>query len=317
MSVPRIARFLSEHPWAIRESMMDTIVEIVRMRAAGVELTADEIRARVGAAKSKPTSGAQGALAILPLQGVIGPKMNLFMEISGGTSLDMFMSEFRQYRDDAAVGAILCIVDSPGGSVFGLREAFDEIFASRSVKPTVALVQYTCASAALYLASAFERIVSTPSGEIGSIGTLMVHEDWSKANEMAGVRPTYIVYGKYKAEGHSDAPLSDDTLAYYTDQARIWGEDFEKAVAKGRGVSVATVRKDFGQARMLLAKDALEVKLIDDIATYEEVTQKLVSKRGFRSEVVFDEIHAHTDRAAIDALETGTPPSWMTDVQLG
>ena len=277
---PRATSFLCSQPWAIREATMDTIVEILGMRAAGVQLTEQEVQARLGAAAPRSGSNRQGTVGVLPLQGVIGPKMNMFMAISGGTSIELFMKEFRQLRDDPTVDAILCDVDSPGGSVFGLREAFDEIYASRGAKPSVAMVRYTCASAALFLASAFGKIVSMPSGEIGSIGTLMVHADWSKANETAGVKPTYITYGKYKAEGNPDEPLSDETLAYYKEQAAIWGRDFEAAVAKGRGVSVETVRKDFGQARMLLAKDALKVGLIDDILTFEEVTHKLASKRS-------------------------------------
>lgn len=268
---PRTTSFLSSHPWAIRESAMDTIVEIVRMRAAGVELTQPEIHARLGAAPKRAGLTPQGNAAVLPLQGVIAPKMNMFVDISGGTSLEVFMRDFRQYRDDPEVNVIICDIDSPGGSVFGLREAFDEIYASRGTKPMVAMVRYTCASAALFIASAFERIVSMSSGEVGSIGTMMVHWDESKANEMAGVRPTYVTYGRYKAEGNPDQPLSEETLAYLTEQAAIWGKDFEAAVAQGRGVSMAKVRKDFGQARMLLAKDALAVGLIDGIQTFDEV----------------------------------------------
>ena len=313
---PRAKRFLTERPWAIRESMMDVIIEIANMRANGVAFTKEEIQARVGAAKERQAAPKQGAIAVLPLQGVIGPRMNLFMDISGGTSLEEFMQDFRAFRDDASVSAIICDIDSPGGSVFGLREAFDEIYAARGTKPMVAMVRYTCASAALFIASAFERIVSMPSGEIGSIGTLMVHEDRSEANKADGVKLTYITYGKYKGEGNPDEPLSDETLEYYRQQAAHWGQDFEAAVAKGRGVSVAAVRKDFGQARMLLAKDAKAVGLIDDIMTFEQLTAKVSSKRGFRSEVV-DELHEHADRAVVDSVSAADQSSWMTDVQLG
>jgi signal peptide peptidase SppA len=244
-------------------------------------MSQDEIRARIGAARDNgERTGA--AVAVLPLQGVIGPKMNMFMEISGGTSIEQFMRSFRELRDDPSVTAIVCDVDSPGGSVFLLREAFDEIFAARAVKPTVAVVRPICGSAALFIASAFEEIVCTPSGEVGSIGCYMVHEDWSKANEMAGVKPTYISYGDHKVEGNPDEPLSDEALSYLTASVTEFGQDFEKAVAKGRGVSVNYVRENFGQGRMLTAKQAKAAGLVDRVATFEETLARLTSGRGAR-----------------------------------
>lgn len=316
----RTARFISQQPWAIRESTMDIMMDLLRMRQSGITLTKEEVQARLGAAAARPPAVAGAAVAILPLEGVIAPKMNMFMEISGGTSLELFLKQFRQFRDDPAVAAIVVPVESPGGSVFGLREAFDEIYASRDVKPMVAVVHYQCASAALFLASAFPRIVCSPSGEIGSIGTLMVHEDWSKANEMMGMKPTYITYGKYKGEGNVDTPLSEETLQYYTEQAAIWGQDFEKAVAKGRGVSLATVRKDFGQARMLLAKEALEVGLVDEIATFDAVVAKLAGRGrsgGARAVETVPPLTATADDSRCGACHGSglAPERFMSDPQ--
>jgi capsid assembly protease len=200
--------------------------------------------------------------------------------ISGGTSLASFMTKFRQYRDDASVSAILCDIDSPGGSVFMLRESFDEILKAREVKPIVAVVNPSCCSAAYYLACAFSEIVCTPSGEVGSVGCFMVHEDWSQANEQMGVKPTYVAYGKFKTEANPDEPLEDEARTYLQSLVDAFGGDFVKAVAKGRGKTVSDVTSDFGQGRVLLAKQALEVGMVDRIDTFENVLGRMVSRRG-------------------------------------
>ena len=109
------------------------------------------------------------------------------------------------------------------------------------------------ASAAYWIASACDELVVTPSGSVGSIGVLAVHTDRSAANEEEGIKPTYVAYGKYKAEFNPDNPLSDEALAELQSQVDEAGETFVKAVAKQRGCSQTKVREEFGQGRMCRA----------------------------------------------------------------
>lgn len=276
--IRRVSQFVSTQIWALREATLDVIVEVLRMRSVGIALSKEEVQARIGAA-STPSVRQQGSVAILPLCGVISPKINAMTEISGGTSLDRWMAQFRQTRDDAGVGAIVIDADSPGGSVFAVPEAADEIYRSRSAKPIVAVVNPECGSAALWIAAACGEVVCTPSGSVGSLGVFCCHEDWSKANETIGVKPTYISAGPYKVEGNPNNPLSDDTLAFLQSQVDAVYETFLKSVARGRGVTPAKARSDFGGGRMMLAKDALAAGLIDRIDTLDNVVARMVGGR--------------------------------------
>ena len=281
-TVRHVGRFINQTFWAIREATLDIVVEIVRMRAAGITMSADEVRARIGAAEPpRPVAvnAGGGTVAILPLCGVIGPKMNAFTQISGGTSLDKFMSRFRTYRDDPSVSAIVIDADTPGGSVYGVPEAADEIFASRGAKPIVAVVNPSCASAGLWITAQCSRVVCTPSGDYGSLGVFVVHEDWSKANEQMGYKPTYISFGEYKTEGNPDEPLADETRAYLQQQVDKVGKSFITAVARGRGVEFAKVRDTYGKGRMIMAGDALKIGMVDEINTIENVVAKLLGGR--------------------------------------
>jgi signal peptide peptidase SppA len=312
--VRRVSRFANNQVWAIREATLDIMVEVLRMRAAGITLSKEEIQARIGAAAS-PGSGQRGAVAVLPLYGVIAPKMNAMTEISGGTSLDVWLSQFRAFRDDASISAIVFNVDSPGGSAFGVPEAFAEIFKARDIKPIVAVVNPECGSAALWIAAAAGEIICTPSGDIGSLGVFVCHEDWSKANDMMGMKPTYIKAGEYKTEGNSDEPLSDDTVAYYQGLVDTIYADFLKAVAKGRGVTVAKAKADFGQGRMLLAKDALAAGLIDRIGTLEETVARLSSGKT-RSTMSAAALAPALEAAQVQTEEPSTPEPTTAEADL-
>ena len=75
---------------------------------------------------------------------------------------------------------ILFDVDSPGGGVEGVPELADEIYNSRGRKRIISASNSMAASAAYWIASAAGEMVVTPSGNVGSIGVFMAHEDFRK-----------------------------------------------------------------------------------------------------------------------------------------
>jgi capsid assembly protease len=312
-SVPRIARYVSGQAWAIQPHKLDVICEILAMRAQGITLSTEEIQARIGAA-ARPTTNRTGAVAVIPLYGVLAQKINSLTAISGGTSLDVFLASVRQAVDDPGVSAIVIDGDSPGGVVEGCPETFAAISQMRGIKPIVAVANPSLASAAYWIACAADEIVCTPSGAVGSIGVFAIHEDLSQQNEMVGYRPTYISAGTYKTELSPDGPLSADARAYLQGQIdQVYGR-FTRAVAQGRGVSVDTVRADFGQGRMLLASDALAVKMIDRIDTLDATIARLA--RGAKATagrqtsasvvVAIDAAQSHETPTLLEALETAS-----------
>lgn len=111
--------------------------------------------------------------------------------------------------------------------------------------------------------------MASPSSLVGSIGVYAVHEDWSEAMAQAGVQPTLIKAGKYKAEGIDFQPLSDDARAHIQESVDDSYDMFVTAVSKGRGVPPATVRSGYGEGRVLTAKRAKAEGLVDRIDTIE------------------------------------------------
>lgn len=287
MRYAHVLRFLHETPWAILPSTLGVMKAIARDRALVGKLSADVIQARLAEADARAAaSGRQVAgdapptIAILPIYGVLAPKMSYFDEISGGASTERLMQQFQQLVDDPAIADVLLDFHTPGGSVYQSEEFAQVIYNARGKKRVVGVANCVAASLGYYLLSQCEEVVVTPSGEVGSIGVILEHDDWSKHLEAAGVKVTLITAGDWKGVGNPYEPLSEADLEYFQGEVNRYNAMFVKAVARGRGVDVATVNDTFGQGRMFGAKDAVALKMADRVETIDDTIRRLAGKKG-------------------------------------
>jgi signal peptide peptidase SppA len=279
---PHIVRFITQHPWAILPEKLDAIAEFLSHRLVNLEPPQRQqvLAALPVSAAAAPSFTRAGAVAVLPVMGVIAKRLDMFSEISGGFSIERWQQSFRQAVADPDVGSILLHVHSPGGSVYGVQEAADEILAARGQKKIVAIADDLAASAAYWIASAADEIVVTPSGEVGSIGVVAMHVDYSKRLENEGIAVTFIHAGENKVEGNPYQPMAEDALAFAQSRVDDYYRAFTKAVARGRGISVAEVNKNFGQGRVFGSEHAKSVGMVDRIATMAETIERLQPRRA-------------------------------------
>jgi signal peptide peptidase SppA len=265
--------------WAIEQGKLDDICAFLEFKVAGgvpEEHLLAGIRAanEISAAKlQKVTASTPGSVSVLPLYGLIMPRAGMMGDISGprGTSLDQFKQQFRQAMNDPSVKAIVIDVDSPGGSVQGVDELASEIHAARGKKEVTAVVSGICASAAYYLASGAAKIVASPSSQVGSIGVYGALRDDTVKNEKDGVKHTVVIYGANKALGDPRTPTTQAAVDDLQESVDSYGGMFDAAVARGRKVTQAHVRENYGQGKMFLAKKAKQLGMVDDIGTLDDV----------------------------------------------
>lgn len=267
------ARFFN-HPWAIAHDKLQEIAGFVELKLSGEAVGDEAIQAAIGQRRGAEQTRA-GAIAILPISGILAPKMNMMMQMSGGTSLDILTKRFRALVDDTSVGAIILDIDSPGGSVEGLPEFAAEVFNARSKKKIVAIANTMAASAAYWIGTAADEFVAMKSSWVGSIGVFMMHRDFSAKMETEGIKTTMISAGKFKAEGNEFEPLTDEARAHMQENADQFFNMFVNDVARNRGVSADDVRDGFGQGRVLVAELALKENMIDGIETLDELIARM------------------------------------------
>lgn len=267
--------------WLLEENKARQLLEVLRIRANGGRIPAAEVRRVV--AQAKQNRGPQltnGKVAVLPVYGVVAPRMTMMTRMSGGTAAEELGNNIVALAADPSVSAIVLDVDSPGGAATGIPELAAKIRAAAEQKRIIAMVNHLAASAAYWIASQASEIVSSPSGEVGSIGVYMVHFDESEMYADAGIKPTIVRAGKYKAEGNPFEPLGDEAKAAMQATIDDWYSQFVGAVAKGRGVSAKEVRDSYGQGRVVSSTQALKSGMIDRIDTMDNLLTELTGGAG-------------------------------------
>ena len=279
LKYPLVAQLVFGEPWALKPEVYQTICELVRFRGAGGILTAEEIQDRIGAAPVRRGSARTGAVAVMPLHGVLVQRLGVLTATSGGTGLDAFGVAFRQMVADPDVGAVVLDVASPGGAVAGVQELWQTIIDARGTKPIVAVANSLAASAAYWIATAADEIVMTPGGEVGAIGVFTAHEDVSEAQAKDGVKTTLISAGRKKVEDSPFAPLTEEARADIQAKVDTFYDMFVGAVARGRGVDKSEVVQGFGEGGTVLARDAVRMKMVDRVDTLQGTIDRLVGTR--------------------------------------
>lgn len=277
-----LAEFMAT-PWALMPERLNAMHGVITRWSVG-GAASDETMHRIQTervlrdTRRQMTSAiSSGGIAVLPLYGVVTQRGNMVGDVSGPGSIStqQFASALRSALADDTVSQILIDIDSPGGSVYGIAELADEIVSARSQKPVIAVANSLAASAAYWIGCSASEFYVTPGGEVGSIGVWQAHFDQSQALATEGVKPTLISAGKYKVEGNPYVPLDEDAQAFMQSRVNDYYATFTKAVARGRGVSIAQVRDGMGQGRVLGADAALAQNMVDGVATFDDVVRKM------------------------------------------
>jgi capsid assembly protease len=273
---PEVARLhaaVRHSPLALREKELPALRALFDQVAGGQVASPDQLAGAFGSGPSPERQPGPRGVAVIPVAGLIVQHPSIFTRYGLAVSTEELVAQVRAAVADAAIRAIVLSIESPGGFTYGVSEAAAAIRGLREQKPISAVANSYAASAAYWLASAASELVVTPSGDVGAIGVFAVHEDWSRAYEKAGVKPTLVRAGKYKAEFSDLVPLTDDARAELQRTVEASFETFITDVALGRRVSAATVREGFGQGRMVSAQRAVRLGMADRVASLSEVVQ--------------------------------------------
>ncbi len=264
--------FLKNTHWAILPEYLDTVDQIISAKLNGEKLDLDAIEAYTG--KKLDNHRLQyeiiDGVAVIPVIGAIGKRMNMFTRLSGGASTELVRKDMSEAINDRQVRAIVLNVDSPGGTVDGTVELADWIHAQRGNKPIYAYANGQMASAAYWIGAAADKIFGYSSAQIGSIGVVGTHYDYSVRDESRGVKRTMVTAGKYKRIAADNEPLTEEGQQYLQSAVDKCYSLFVEGIATCRGVAVDKVITDMADGRIFLAKEALERGMIDTIGTLED-----------------------------------------------
>ena len=267
-------------PWAIQPEIHSEILKIYAAHARNEQIDIAAVEARIGKPLANEPQGysVQNGVAVIPIHGVIGKRMNMFSQISGGASTQLIERDVKNALADSKVNSILLHIDSPGGTVDGTQNLASVIREARTQKPVMTFADGTIASAAYWIGSAADEIVSaSDTTQIGSIDVVATHVDQSKAEEMQGIKITEVTHGKYKRIASNSAPLSAEGKDYIQNQVGQLYSIFVDEVAQNRKTDSATVMERMADGRVFLSKEAMRRGMIDHVATLETTINNMAT----------------------------------------
>lgn len=217
-------------------------------------------------------------VAVIPVIGSLVRRKTMMDAFSGLTSYGDVAKCLRCAGDDPRVRGVLLQVDSFGGEASGVFELCDEIYAFRGKKPIWAVADVDALSAGYAILCQADRVLVAPSGSAGSIGAVAVHCERSQFNEAMGYTYTVFRAGARKAELNSLEPVTKAAAEKVSASLAKVRESFIASVVrarKGSGLTAKSVRD--GEGQFYDADDALRLKLVDGLQTYEAAFAELAA----------------------------------------
>lgn len=264
-------------PWAILPEQLLELQGIYATHLRGDKIDIAAIEARLGrtlAAEQQQYQLGDGGVAVLRASGVMAPKANLFMQVSGGISTQMLTKQFDSMAADPRVRAVVFAPDSPGGNVLGVPAAGKALANLASLKPTVTVVEGCMASAMYWVGSASNAVFI--DGETDVVGSLGVVQRLSW--EPATPNSMELVRGKYKRSSVNGKGPSAEFLAQAEANLDYLYSILVDAVALHRGTTSDLVLEHMADGRVFTGQQAINAGLVDGVSTVDAMVEQLATK---------------------------------------
>lgn len=220
-------------------------------------------------------------IAIVPVRGSLISSETWFSRLFGMSSYEGIKRMVGQASEDEAVDRIVLDINSPGGTSEGVDEA--GLFIKQidsDIKPVHAYTSGAMNSAAYWLGSACRDITCTRMSQIGSIGVVTIHQEYSKNLKDRGIETTIFRDGKYKAKPNPYEKLTKEDITRMNSSLKILGDFFLDWVSQERGFDRNTVRASVGEGAVFFGSEGVENGLADRLMFFDDFIQRLIKLEG-------------------------------------
>lgn len=248
----------------------DRLARAGRIAASGdsglrASILADDVGTRARGAGRRLYRLHEG-VAVIEVTGTLVHRGDYIGESSGTTSYEGLAAQVTAAAGDPTVKGIALEIDTFGGEVAGAFDLADAIRTARAHKPVRAFVAEAALSAGYVLAAQAGRIVLPRTGEVGSIGVLTIHADYSQRLADEGVAVTLIYAGAHKVDGNPYEALPEAVRADLQGRVEHARTLFAETVAAGRGGRLGAQAALATEAQVFQGAEAVAAGLADEVA---------------------------------------------------
>lgn len=220
-------------------------------------------------------------IATIPVTGPLESRRSFVGEAFGMASYEAIGNAFDAAMAEESIGTIVLRAYTPGGMVHGCPELANKIYQARGRKQIIGVADFMAASGGYWLLAACDRIIASPSADVGSVGVITERIDMTQALKNEGVKVDVFrsSVSPYKGEGNEMESMTEEAKARVQSRVDSIAGRFVSDLAKFRGVSVDHVKEYFGKGQLLGADDAKKAGMVDEIMPYDAVIGKLLAGR--------------------------------------
>jgi protease IV len=185
----------------------------------------------------------------------------------------------KRLADDDHVKAVIVFVNSPGGTTSGGEAVYEALRLIAKRKPVAAQFGTVAASAAYIAGLGTDYIVTRGNTITGSIGVIMQWPEVSELLAKLGIKMNEIKSGPLKASPSPFQPIDEaarQVAQQMIDEGQRW---FLGLVASRRGIDTGAV-PGLEQGRIFSGREAVSLKLVDEVGGEAEVVRWLEEKRS-------------------------------------
>lgn len=187
--------------------------------------------------------------------------------------------QFKKYRENKSIKAIVFRVESPGGGVAASQEIYEEVRKTReSGKPVVVSMGSVAASGGYYVSCGASRIVANPGTLTGSIGVIFQYLHAEQLLEKIGVDAATYKTGRFKDAGSPFRKPTEDDKRFFDQLLGDVYEQFVQVVTTERKLDRKAVLK-YADGRVFTGRQAVEWGFVDTLGTYEDAVD-IAAKLG-------------------------------------
>lgn len=176
---------------------------------------------------------------------------------------------------------IILYVNSPGGGVYESDELYLKLkdYKEETGRPVWTYMSNQACSGGYYISMASDKIYANRNCWTGSIGVITSLTNVKGLYDKLGIQEIDITSGPNKAMGSAGMEMTEEQKEIFQGLVDEAYEQFAGVVAEGRNMDIETV-KPIADGRIYSANQALELGLIDNVDTYDNMKQDMLDYIG-------------------------------------
>src|SRR5215471_18993111 len=203
------------------------------------------------------------------------------VQIDGLIRSDADRTQALERLENSRAAAVIVHINSPGGTTAGSEQLYDSLTRLKAKKPLVVVVEGLAASGGYITAIAADHIIAQQSSLVGSIGVLFQFPNVADLLKTLGVKVEEVKSSPLKAAPNGFEPTSPEARAALDALVKDSYAWFRGLVKDRRGMDDTQLEK-VADGRVFTGRQAVELKLIDQLGDEKTAVTWLVEQKGVR-----------------------------------